>query len=413
MRTLAATGALFLASALSGCEVGASLTSSVAAPDALDATAAGPEPADVTGLSEVSRPGDEGTEDVAPTTPLDAARSVTDSAVAANDTPRPSSDAVPTVADAGASPPRDVVAPTPAPGRSCATSLMCGPAEARVSCCDAIVVPAGIVELGRSLSGSDAFEVPNPEELPEHPVAVPAFALDRYEVTVGRMRAFVQSWTGAATPEGAGAHPAVPGSGWRVEWNGYLPRNAEDFGRLLHCADGRETWRDEPGPNDERPVGCLNWFEAFAFCVWDGGRLPTETEWERAAAGDENRLYPWGSAPPDCQRVRPFDGCHEADDLMELTGRRPRGAGPWGHLALSGSAKEWVLDYFGDYELDLPPPAARVQLAWKPMATRVLRGLGFWGGNGDLRSADRGSSPPTERYERNGVRCARNVPAVP
>jgi len=160
---------------------------------------------------------------------------------------------------------------------------------------------------GRSGAGTDAYNVPNPEELPEHPVTVPGFSLDRYEVTVGRFRKFVDAWTGAPIPAGSGAHPDVLGSGWKTEWDRQLPGDRDAFIGALHCDGGHETWRDVAGPGEDRPIGCLNWYEAFAFCIWDGGRLPVEAEWEYAAAGGiENRLYPWGSHEPDCTRVRPF-----------------------------------------------------------------------------------------------------------
>lgn len=55
------------------------------------------------------------------------------------------------------------------------------------------------------------------------------------------------------------------------------------------------TWTDNPGAQENFPMACVEWPTAYAFCLWDGGRLPTEAEWEFAAAGgDQNRLYPWG-----------------------------------------------------------------------------------------------------------------------
>jgi formylglycine-generating enzyme required for sulfatase activity len=298
-------------------------------------------------------------------------------------------------------------------GRSCRRGLVCGGAGSTTSCCDSIAVPAGTLLMGRSLEGTDAYNVPNPEELPEHPVALPGFYLDRFEVTVGRFREFVEAWRGAPLPAGAGAHPNVPGSGWRAEWNSHLPSSSEALAGALHCDAGQESWRDLAGPDDARPMGCLNWYEAFAFCIWDGGRLPTESEWEYAAGGEENRLYPWGSRQPDCSLVRPFDNCHDPQDILAPVGSVPSGAGPFGHQDFAGSVEEFVLDYFDDYRLDLPGVHARVSPPTPTYAGRVLRGLSFWGGGGDMRVADRGHALPDSRYARYGVRCARDVPLPP
>ncbi|WP_438023210.1 formylglycine-generating enzyme family protein [Sorangium sp. So ce233] len=54
------------------------------------------------------------------------------------------------------------------------------------------------------------------------------------------------------------------------------------------------------GENEARPIRCVSWSVAFAFCAWDGGRLPTEAEWNHASAGgSEQREYPWGNAFPN------------------------------------------------------------------------------------------------------------------
>ncbi len=295
-------------------------------------------------------------------------------------------------------------------GQSCERGLMCN----GHSCCETISVPGGTLLYGRSVAGEDAYNVPNPEELPEHPVTIPGFYLDRYEVTVGRFRKFVEGWRGAPIPAGAGAHPAVPGSGWQAEWNRQLPPDRDAFVGALHCAGGLESWHDEVGPDDARPIGCLNWYEAFAFCIWDGGRLPVESEWEYAAAGgSQNRLYPWGAEEPDCTRARPAGNCTAASDILAPVGTRPAGAGLWGHEDFAGGAMEWVLDYYENYEVNLPGLHARLVLPYRAMSRRALRGLSFHGGGGDMRNTDRGNALPSSRYERFGVRCARNAALTP
>jgi formylglycine-generating enzyme required for sulfatase activity len=291
---------------------------------------------------------------------------------------------------------------------SCRAGLLCGRTASRGSCCESLAVPAGVVLMGRSVDGVDQAPVPNPEELPEHPMSVPAFSLDRYEVTVGRYRAYLDAWSGRPIAEGAGANAAIPASGWQPAWNDHLAQSRDEARRRLHCAAGDESWTDAPGPNEERPMGCLNWYEAFAFCIWDGGRLATEAEWERAAAGgEENRLFPWGNAEPDCAHVAPWHFCREMSDAFSPVGTHPQGRGRWGHEDLAGSAEEWTLDHWGYYREPYPPAALTPE--YPVDNPRSLRGLSFYGGMGDMRAADRGTAPPDSRYVRFGVRCAHDV----
>lgn len=129
-----------------------------------------------------------------------------------------------------------------------------------------------------------------------------------------------------------------------------------------------ETWRTfcatagwpQPSGDQRRPVDGLAWWEASAFCEWAADvtglavRLPTETEWERAARGDDAREYPWGDT---------FDrGCA---NLAELgvghalpVGALPRGASPFGVLDLAGNVDEWTATEYAPYPgapTDVPP----------------------------------------------------------
>ena len=108
------------------------------------------------------------------------------------------------------------------------------------------------------------------------------------------------------------------------------------------------TWTDTPGNNEALPMVYVTWFEAFAFCAWDGGRLATEAEWNYAAAGgDEQRLYPWGAAEADATRA--VYGCIRSScpaSIILPVGSKPAGNGKWGHSDLAGSVAEWNFDWY-------------------------------------------------------------------
>jgi formylglycine-generating enzyme required for sulfatase activity len=90
----------------------------------------------------------------------------------------------------------------------------------------------------------------------------------------------------------------------------------------------------------------VTWFEASAFCIWDGGFLPSEAEWNYAAAGgSEQRVYPWSSPPTSTKSDCTFANCGDCvDGGYAAPGSTPRGDGKWGHSDLAGNMYEWVAD---------------------------------------------------------------------
>ena len=150
-------------------------------------------------------------------------------------------------------------------------------------------------------------------------------------------------------------------------------------------------------------MNCVSWYEAFAFCVWDGGRLPTEAEWEYAAAGgDEARPYPWGAASePDGDRALFACMACGADDL-DPVGARPQGEGRYDQFDLAGSVSEWTLDYFAPYGKRCDN-CANVSYGTE----RVARGGHLSSDEEEIQPSARRSFVPEARHFTRGFRCAR------
>jgi formylglycine-generating enzyme required for sulfatase activity len=226
----------------------------------------------------------------------------------------------------------------------------CGPAGDE-NCCTSIAVPGGTYNRRHA---TDDWEA-----------TVSAFRYDRYEVTIGRFRTFVSALDAGYRPDaGSGKHAHLPlggldaggglvEPGWVEAWNDFLiPANGWD--EALGCHPFGEHYTPAPGPNENKPVLCVNFYQAYAFCIWDGGFLPTAAEANFVVAGgDEQRLYPWSteSDPPDPDPSYAVYGCLadgaagcSGADLPAVGSRSPKGDGRWGHADLSGSTQEWGLD---------------------------------------------------------------------
>ncbi|HTB76915.1 MAG TPA: formylglycine-generating enzyme family protein, partial [Polyangiaceae bacterium] len=180
-----------------------------------------------------------------------------------------------------------------------------------------------------------------------------------------------------------------------------------------HSCDVDGTWTASPGSNESLPINCVNWQEAYAFCIWDGGFLPTEAEWEYAVAGgSEQRVYPWGSTDPGTNNEYAIDACQYPSpatvcgDLTSVApvGTATLGAGRWGQLDLEGELWEWNLDWYNDY---VDPWTDATNLS-PSSGGRVIRGGGdAWDGSDQLDSQARYDAVATERWRIIGFRCAR------
>lgn len=90
------------------------------------------------------------------------------------------------------------------------------------------------------------------------------------------------------------------------------------------------------------PVVNVDWESAQQYCEWANGRLPTEAEWERAARGNDDRLFPWGNNPP----LPRLANVNQSIGDTSPVGSYPEGASPFGVLDMAGNVWEWVYDWY-------------------------------------------------------------------
>lgn len=239
------------------------------------------------------------------------------------------------------------------------------------------------------------------------PAIVSDFRLDRFEVTVGRFRQFVASYPWNKPAAGAGAHPKLKGSGWDPAWDAELPADQQALRASLDCDPNFRTWTDEPNLTEERPINCVSWYLAFAFCAWDEGYLPSQAQWLYASAGGgESRPFPWGHHAPGPDEA--LFGCDTTMSLCLLPAvgsKSPAGDGVWEQADLSGSVAEWLLDFDGP----LPVPCGDCANLTDEGLGRVAHGGDYAHGDyllSNKNDRDIGHTPDKQESF-IGFRCAR------
>jgi formylglycine-generating enzyme required for sulfatase activity len=298
-----------------------------------------------------------------------------------------------------------------------ASGTGCGPTSE--SCCTSLQIPGGAYNRTYSNGGSG----PTAEA---DPATVSGFRLDKYLVTVGRFRQFVTAWnagSGYTPPAGSGKHThlnggqGLPDSGSPGNYEtGWVPSddsNITPTNDNLACDPMYATWTRNAGGQENLPMNCVNWYEAYAFCIWDGGFLPSEAEFEYASAGGrQEREYPWGSTAPGTANQYAIYNCNYPDGSASCSavtniapvGTAVLGAGLWGQLDLVGDMSEWNLDWNAPY---VNPCTDCAFLTGG--SGRVNRG-GYFESSAatNLQSAFRNEGLyPTDRFQSFGLRCAR------
>jgi iron(II)-dependent oxidoreductase len=257
-----------------------------------------------------------------------------------------------------------------------------------------IEVPAGPFTIGTPAEG---FAYDN--ERPRHRTDVRGYLIGQSPITNATYLTFV---------EGGGYE--------RREWwsdEGWAWKEQYDITRPASwTADLRAEWRlgsrDPLAP--DRPVVHISWFEADAFARAHGVRLPTESEWEKAATWDQEqgraRSFPWGDEPP-------IPGVHANIDQLgggtQPAAAHPAGSSPFGCLGMIGDVWEWTSSDFGGYPGFSAHPYKEYSEVFFGTDYKVLRG-GSWATRARVVTPTfRNWDYPQRRQIFAGVRIARDL----
>ena len=285
------------------------------------------------------------------------------------------------------------------------------------ACPEMVVLPAGSFTMGSSAEekswaashGGSMYAVA--DEAPQHPVALPSFALGKYDVTRGEYGAFARE-TG---------HPAGDGCG---------------RGRAIsrYEKDPKSTW-ENPGfkQTDRDPVVCVSWQDSKAYVAWlnektghaGAYRLPSESEWEYAARAGTTSKFWWGDdvkGAPSHAWFRSNSGVTACEGLFCAGGQtHPVGAKPpnaFGLYDMAGNVWQWTEDCYDNSYAGIPADGrANEAPSSDPQAKdgrgnclRVDRGSSWMFPVWLLRPATRERNPADYRDAIMGFRVARTLP---
>ena len=231
-----------------------------------------------------------------------------------------------------------------------------------------VYIPAGTFEMG--YNGQDA----KPDESNIHTVSLSSFLIDKYEISTSQYALCVK--------QGVCTAPASK-------------------------ASYKDTSYYENPVYDNYPVIYINWDQAEKYCEWVGMRLPTEAEWEYAARGIEEYLYPWGDSYDPNLVNDVSNGLY----LLEASGSRPDDKSPLGVFDLGGNVSEWIWDFYLDTQYNSAVP----QKNPSGPATgyyHVIRGGSILAAKSSTRATNRAFGSTTSNAQDRGFRCANRVDMI-
>jgi formylglycine-generating enzyme required for sulfatase activity len=224
-----------------------------------------------------------------------------------------------------------------------------------------VLIPAGEFTMGHK----DSYDT-----LPVRRMNLPAFFIEKYEVTNKRYKRFIDA-TGYKVPWSQ--DPAVAAYAWNWQARMYPQGKGDD------------------------PVVLVSWEDAKAFCAWAGKNLPTEAQWEKAARGANGKPYPWG----DSWEVGKANTAESGVKQTAPVGAFKADASEYGVYDLAGNVSEWVEEWFAPY------PGNPMTSYEERNKYRVLRGGSWDYAHSIANGYHRQYATPQSQMTAIGFRCVK------
>ena len=240
------------------------------------------------------------------------------------------------------------------------------------------------IPAGWFIMGSDKKVDKNayPPEFPQRKVYLDAYDIDKYEVTTVQYLKFVL------------ATDRPPLLDWQYDGGNF-----------------QETMANHP-------VMHVSWYDADAYCKWAGKRLPTSAEWEKAARGEDGRIYPWGNQPAGLSRAN-FGRTGLSGPVRDRPERLllyppiisvdkyENAVSPYGAFQMAGNVAEWTADW---YDPSYYKTASNQNPKGPERGTqKAFRGGGWIDSTPSVRAAQRNGTDPNTKMNWLGFRCARDL----
>jgi len=233
-----------------------------------------------------------------------------------------------------------------------------------------ILIPAGEFTMG-SDTGRD-------NEKPMHTVYLNEYFIDKYETTNSKYSECVVA--GKCTP---------PADFRAVGFDGNYYDNAQ---------------------YNNYPIIHVDWWQAKNYCEYVEKRLPTESEWEKAARGTDGRTYPWGNETPNCDRLNYHDGSSWEGCVGHIVrvGLYPTGASSYGVMDMAGNVWEWVSSEYKPYPYKADDGRENNGILSKLFFNdKVVRGSAYHSFDSSVYISNRFSESPNQYNDYLGFRCAK------